>query len=107
MFVQNTKFSAQLRKAVSLLWDQWQARLRKGSLLLELNKLVSDKVNRLVKGESMEDLKTRNIAIALLQGVTEIKSGAVGATAANGCVWPLLTAIDVGLGLVAREINEE
>ena len=43
----------------------------------------------------MEDLKMHNIiAIALLQGVTETTSGAVGATAANGRVWPLLTALN-------------
>lgn len=63
-----------------------------GTALLELNKSLY-LMKRLVKGESTENVKMRNFA--LLQGVTEIKPGAVGATAVNGCIWPLLTAIDV------------
>lgn len=60
----------------------------------------------------MEGLKMHNVATALLQGVTEIKPGVVSATAANGRIWPLLTAIDAlrqtaWLGLIARNIIEE
>lgn len=57
---------------MSFLGNRWQVQLPKHSLLVELNKLVSDEVNRLVKGEPMEDVKIYNFAIARLQGATEI-----------------------------------